>query len=245
MDLTIIIPAHNEEGSIIKTLEGLKKAIKVPHKTVIVNDCSTDQTEQVVNQYAKKNKNISCLQTTPKAQGFANALKKGFMAVSTGAIVPIMADLCDEPKTINIMYDKMQKGWDVVCGSRYMKGGEKTGGSLLQHYLSKFVCKSLKYVTGIPTSDVSNAFKMYRKEWLSQVKINPKSGVEASMEILFQMYFNGAKITEVPTSWIGRKVGKSKFQILHRAPRYIHIYLWALENSMRKMLGIKLKKFYV
>lgn len=245
MDLTIVIPAHNEEGIIIKTLESLKKVVKIRHKIIVVNDCSTDQTEQVVNQYAKKNKNITCLRTSPERRGFASALEKGFLVTSGGVIVPVMADLCDEPKTINKMYSKIEKGWDVVCGSRYMKGGRKEGGPILQHYLSMFVCRSLQLLTGVPTSDVTNAFKMYKKEWLSQVKINPKSGVEASMETLLQMYFNGAKITEVPTKWIGRTMGKSKFKILQRTPRYSRIYLWAVENSLRTKFGVLAKEFYI
>lgn len=245
MDLTIVIPAHNEEGIIIKTLESLKRVVKIRHKIIIVNDCSTDQTEQVINQYAKKNENVICLRTTPKTRGFANALKKGFMAVSAGAVIPVMADLCDEPQTINKMYTQIQKDWDVVCGSRYMKGGRKEGGPILQHYLSFFVCRSLQFLTGVPTSDVSNAFKMYKKEWLDKVEMNPISGVEASMELLFQMYFGNAKITEVPTKWKGRTVGKSKFKIFERTPRYSRIYLWALENAFRKSFSLPLKNFYI
>lgn len=245
MDLTVIIPAYNEEGVIIQTLDGLKNAIKVPHKIIVVNDCSTDRTENVVIQYSKKNKNISCISTSPTARGFSNALKKGFLAVRQGVMVPVMADLCDDPKTINKMYSKIQEGWDAVCGSRYTKGGKKNGGPILQHYLSWFVCRSLQSLTGIPTSDASNAFKMYRKEWLDQIRINPQSGVEASMEILFQMYFNGARITELPTVWKGRTVGQSKFKILQRTPRYLRIYMWAIENSFRNRVGLPMKKFYI
>lgn len=244
MDLTIIIPAHNEEEVIFKTLESIKKKAKIPHKIIVVNDCSTDGTQDVVQQYAKDNKNVSCLKTAPESRGFANALKMGFLKVKRGAVVPVMADLCDDPRTINKMYKEVEKGWDVVCASRYMRGGRKIGGPLLQHYLSKFVCLSLHLLTGVPTTDVSNAFKMYRKDVLEKARVNPKSGVESSMETTFQAYFNNAKITDVPTYWVGRKVGKSKFKLLQRAPRYLRIYLWALENSVRKRLGFRLKDFY-
>ena len=244
MDLTIVIPAHNEEGIIIKTLESLKKEVKIPHKIIVVNDCSTDKTEEVVKEYIKKNKNITLVRTTPKRRGFANALEKGFSQVKRGAIIPVMADLCDEPKTINKMFQKLEQGWDIVCGSRYMKGGKKSGGPVLQHHLSKYVCLSLKLLTGVPTTDISNAFKMYKKEILTQAKINQKSGVESSMETTLQLYFKGANITEVPTSWKGRTVGKSKFKMLERTPRYAKIYKWALENGIRKRLRLKLKSFY-
>lgn len=245
MDLTIIIPAHNEEEVILKTLESIKKKVKIPHKIIVVNDCSTDGTQDVVQQYAKDNKNISCLKTTPRSRGFANALKRGFLKVKRGAVVPVMADLCDDPKTINKMYKEIQKGWDVVCASRYMRGGRKIGGPKLQHYLSKFICLSLHLLTGVPTTDVSNAFKMYRKDVLEKARINPKSGVESSMETLLQLYFKDARITQVPTTWKGRTIGKSKFKIIERSPRYFRIYRWAFENSIRQRLGVRMKDFYV
>lgn len=244
MDLTIVIPAHNEEAIIIKTLESLKKRVKVSHKIIVVNDCSIDNTENVVKKYMKGNKNISLARTNPKKRGFACALEKGFNYVKKGVVVPVMADLCDDPQTINLMSEKINSGWDVVCGSRYMKGGRKKGGPKLQHFLSMFVCLSLKWITGLPTSDLTNAFKMYKIEVLKDIRTNPKSGVESSMETLLQVYFRGAKITEVPTSWKGRTIGKSKFKILERTPRYLKIYLWALENVLRRNLGYNLKKFY-
>lgn len=244
MDLTIVIPAHNEEKIIAKTLDSIGKNVKIPHKIVVVNDCSTDNTEEVVKTYSKTNKNIIYTETSPKQRGFANALQKGFSLVKTGAVVPVMADLCDDPRTINNMFKKISKGWDVVCGSRYMKGGKKYGGPVLQHHFSKSICLSLQALTRIPTSDVSNAFKMYKIEALKKAETNPGSGVESSMETLLQLYFKNVRITEVPTIWKGRTVGKSKFRIFERAPRYIKIYLWALENTVRKKVGRKLKKFY-
>lgn len=243
--LTIVIPARNEEAVILKTLEKIKGTVKIPHKIVVINDFSTDRTEEVVRRYRKRQKNITIVRTNNKMRGFSGALKHGFNEAKGEFVVPVMADLCDDPATINKMYSKIQRGWDIVCGSRYIKGGGKEGGPGLQGFLSKLVCKSLHYLTGIPTEDVSNAFKMYRKEVLKNIIINSGSGVEASMEITLQAYFQRAKIVDVPTRWVGRKVGKSKFKLLQRAPRYLRIYLWALENSVRKRLGFGLKAFYV
>lgn len=242
--LTIVIPARNEEGIILKTLQEINTKVVIPHEVVVVNDGSTDKTEEVVRAFGRKHRNVRIISTKEGAHGFANALKLGFGVVKNGLVVPVMADLCDDPRTINSMYRKIQEGWDVVCGSRYVPGGSKKGGRKLQNLLSILVCSTLYYLTGIPTKDVSNAFKMYRKEVLRNVNFNPCAGVEASMEITFQAYFNNAKITDVPTRWVGRKIGKSKFKLMQRTPRYLRIYLWTLKNSIRKRLGLKLCKFY-
>lgn len=65
------------------------------------------------------------------------------------------------------------------------------------------------------------------------------------MEITLQAFFNGAKITEIPTTWRGRTLGQSNFKIFHRTPKYARIVYWSLENSLRKFFGLDLKKFYV
>ena len=69
----------------------------------------------------------------------------------------------------------------------------------------------------IPTTDVANAFKLCRKDALQKIKIK-NSGFAISMEITLKMYFQGYKISEIPTCWKGRKEGKSKFQVLRITP---------------------------
>lgn len=243
--LTIIIPAKNEQDSILKVLSEIEKKVKVPHKIIVVNDHSTDKTAELVKRYQKKNREISLVNNLKNRRGFSSALKTGFEKAKSEYVLPVMADICDDPVTINTMYKMTDKGWDIICGSRYMKGGKKIGGPLLQGVLSSFVCSSLHFITGIPTTDVSNAFKMYKRSILKDIYISEKSGVEASMEITLQAYFNGAKITELPTSWRGRSIGKSKFKILERAPLYFRIYSWAILNKFRKNFGMSLIKYSV
>jgi len=243
-ELTIIIPSRNEEKIIVKTLDQLKKNVKTPHEVVVVDD-SSDDTQSVVKKYFKKNKNVRLVGNESNSVSFGKALELGVKHSRTDVVVVVMADLCDNPKTISRMYKKIEQGWDVVCGSRYMEGGSKEGGPRLQSVLSKLVCLSLRLITGVPTLDVSNAFKMYKKTALSGIKFNSQSGVEASMEVLFQVYFAGAKITEIPTNWKGRTVGSSKFKILKRAPRYFRIYRWAVTNRVKQVFGLPINSFYV
>ncbi len=242
--VNIIIPAKNEDKTIITTLKDLKEKIKVPYQIIVVNDKSTDKTELIVKKYSVKNRNVRLVNNTTKISSFGNALKIGFSKTKSGPVVFVMADLCDNPKTINLMYKKISEGWDIVCGSRYTKNGKKIGGPKLQGFLSNVINFSLYHILRLPTSDTSNAFKMYRHETLKNIKFNNKSGVEASMELLAQAYFGGAKIIDVPTTWIGRTAGQSKFKIVQRTPRYWKIYYWILKNRIRKIVNSKLEKFY-
>ena len=239
---TIVIPARNEEGAIVKTLEIIGEKVKTSHNIIVIDDRSTDETKILVKRLIRKKKNLKVFSTTRIKNGFSSALELGFKKSKTSFVVVVMADLCDNPKTIDKMYKKINEGWDVVCGSRYVKGGRKEGGPVLQGFFSKLVCNSL-YFFGVPTKDASNAFKMYRKKIIENVVFNPTSGVEASMEVTLQAFFNGAKIIDLPTSWRGRTVGKSKFKIIQRTSKYMRIFFWILNNLIRKRLNISYKTF--
>lgn len=242
--LAIVIPARNEEAAIIQTLKSIERSVSVAHQIIIVNDNSTDQTKAKVEYYSKTHRHISIYDNNPQRAGFANAIKLGLQKTTTRYIVLVMADLCDQPATINKMYYQIQQGFDLVAGSRYIKGGQKISGPKLQGLFSSFVCRSLHLLTGVPTRDVTNAFKMYRTAILNQVYINPRSGVEASMEITLQLHFQNYRMIDIPTRWRGRTTGRSKFKFFQRAPRYLKIYLWAIENTLRKKLGLKMKPLY-
>src|SRR6185369_5861825 len=158
----------NEDEVILKTLESIRKNVKIPYKIIVVNDHSIDNTELVVKRYLKKNKKVQLLNNKTKKSGFSQAIKLGTLKAKSDLLVYVMADLCDDPKTINKMYQKIDSGkWDIVCGSRYMKGGKKkSNDNKLQGALSYLVNSTLYHFLRIPTSDTSNAFKMYKKEVL-------------------------------------------------------------------------------
>lgn len=227
-NLTIIIPARNEEQIIAKTIDAIEKTVKIPHDIVIIDGCSTDNTKAIA---LRTKGNIRIINQKNNKSGFADALASGIQNTNCEFVVFVMADLCDNPCTINKMYKKINQGWDVVCGSRYMKGAKKIGGPKIQGLFSYIVCKSLHLLTGIPTKDVSNAFKMYRRSILEKIVFDRKGGMEVSMEIALQAYFKGARMIDIPTTWVGRSVGVSKFKIIERGNKYFKIYLWALKNA--------------
>lgn len=230
--VTIIIPVKNEEGNIVKNLQLLHNQVKVPHRIIVVDGCSTDQTSSLVLNYIKKNNSVKIIRTTPEKSGFKDSIATGIDAAATEIITVMMGDLCDDPKTINIMYKKIQSGWDIVVGSRYMPGGRKIGEPKIQGAASRVVSKTLHILTGIPIHDVSNPFRMYRKNILNKMHIT-HVGNEVSIEEIFRAYIGGARITEVPTIWRGRKSGKSKFKVLKTLPGYVNLYIWVLLNSKK------------
>ncbi|MGB9643473.1 MAG: glycosyltransferase family 2 protein, partial [Candidatus Ratteibacteria bacterium] len=208
--LSIVIPARNEQENLEETIDSLFSFIDSGiTEIIVVNDHSTDCTEMIVKKIAEKKPQVRLVHNEDEP-GFANALKTGFSHAKGEYVVPVMADGCDNPVTIQLMIEKAKEGFDLVCGCRYMKNGKKYGGPKFQNFFSKFVCLSLYYLAGIPTRDISNAFKLYRRKLLQQICLKEK-GFAISMEAALKFYFEGYKICDVPTTWYGRKKGRSKF----------------------------------
>ena len=77
---------------------------------------------------------------------------------------------------------------------------------------------------------------------LKNLKFNFKAETAFSMELLYQGYFSNLKITEVPTTWVGRQ--ETKFRLSKRGPKYFKIFFWGLENRLRENLGLNIRRFY-
>lgn len=229
MKLSVVMPAHNEQDNIEGTIRSLEPVIKSDFEIVVVDDHSGDKTREIVKQLALEYKNIRLVENTDPP-GFANALKTGFKNTDRDLILPVMADLCDDPDTINKMYNKAQEGYDIICGSRYMRGGFRLGGSRLKGFLSRLGGESLYYILRIPTHDIANAFKMYRRNVIETIDIKG-CGFEISMEIPLKAYYMGFRIIEVPTVWRERTKGKSSFNIFKILPSYLKLYLWGVYKS--------------
>ena len=194
MKLSIIIPAHNEEDNIASVIEKIEGVISgIDYELVVVNDHSSDRTGAIIAEASRKYDNIR-LAVNNMDRGFANALRAGFRSSSGDVVISVMADLCDDLATIRAMWDKVGAGYDVVCGCRYIKGGKRVGGSKIKGFFSSFVGHSLHLLFGIPTHDVANAFKMYRRNVIEAMKTTSRS-FEISMELALKAYYLGFKVT--------------------------------------------------
>jgi dolichol-phosphate mannosyltransferase len=140
---------------------------------------------------------------------------------------------------VDSMFEKMNQGYDIVCGCRYMKGGKQVGGPIIKGLLSRLAGNSLHLIAGIPTHDISNSFKMYRKSVLAEIEIESSGGFEIGMEIVVKAFFKGYRITEVPSTWLDRTAGKSRFKLMKWLPGYIRWYLYALTKRLKQGYGAK------
>ena len=163
-------------------------------------------------------------------RGALNAIRTGFKEAHGPAVLVCMADLADDLSAVPPMLEKFRQGDDVVCGSRYMRGGRQIGGPLLKRSLSRLAGVSLHYLAGMPTHDVTNSFKMYRKALLDRLTIESSGGFEVGMEIVVKTFAAGGRISEVPSTWTDRMAGTSRFRLWTWLPHYLKWYFFALKS---------------
>lgn len=230
--LHIITPVYNEGKNFPKLYKQIKKDIKTPHVLVVVYDFEQDDTVPVVQKYQKTDKSIKLHKNT-RGKGALNALLSGFDYVKSGPVLVIMADLSDDLAKVDGMYALYQDGADLVCGSRYMKGGQQIGGPWLKKFLSRTAGVTLYSLRGFPTHDVTNNFKLYDKKMLDKIEIESTGGFEVAMEITVKAFIRGARINELPTTWHDRTAGDTKFQLWKWLPEYIRWYSYAYRHKVR------------
>jgi len=228
--ISIVVPVYHEEKNVKELLLNLKKNVKTKSEILIIYDSEKDPTVNAVKSIITKNKTkkISLVKNSVgNKRGVVNAIKSGFKKAKGDAVLVLMADLSDDLRIIDKMFKKIQLGDDIVCGSRYMRGGKKIGGPPLKTFLSKAAGISLYYLAKIPTHDSTNAFKMYRKSLLEKITIESTGGFEFSMELIIKAFKKGFKISEIPATWRDRTSGKSNFKMFKWLPNYLKVYFSA------------------
>jgi glycosyltransferase involved in cell wall biosynthesis len=232
-DFAIVIPVFNEGPFIIDTIKQIREKVLGQYRIYFIYDFDEDSSIPHIKSVTDPR---IVLLKNKYGRGVLNAIKTGFEGTSEDKVVVFMADLSEDPSYINDMVRKSAEGYDIVCGSRYMKGGRQTGAPLLKSFLSRMAGLSLRLLTGIPTHDISNSFKLYSRKILNSIKIESTGGFELGMEIVVKAYLKGYRITEVPVVWNEREKGASKFQLSKWLPKYLYWYFYLLTE---KVLRIK------
>lgn len=230
LEVSFVIPIYNEGEPVRQLLENLFAAVGFPFQVYLIYDFDEDSTLPAVRAMCREDARIHLVKNH-FGRGAINALKTGFTTAQGDAVIVLMGDASDDLRALQPMYDHLQAGSDLVCGSRYSHGGRQIGGPRLKKIMSRAAGTSLHYLIGIPTRDVTNSFKAYRASLLRSIPIQSRAGFEISMEICIKAFLRGYCVSEVPCVWRDRSVGKSRFRMLAWLPHYARWYLYALRRT--------------
>ena len=233
----LIIPVYNEGANIGHALEEIDRKVPLPKRVVVVYDFDEDDTLPVVRELIPRYPGLEAVKNT-LGRGVLNAVRAGIAASTSEVVVITMADLSDDVAIVPRMVELIRsEGFDIVCASRYMKGGRQVGGPRLKKFLSRAAGLSLHWLTGLPSHDATNAFRAYRRSVLQAIEIESRGGFAYSLEITAKAYAAGRKITELPSTWQDRSAGESRFRLGAWLPHYLKWYLYALTHRPARSGG--------
>jgi dolichol-phosphate mannosyltransferase len=230
MKLSVVIPAYNEALSISETLENLYACLNeanIPHEILVVNDNSKDNTLEVLTELQKKITSL-VIYTNKGPNGFGYAVRYGLERFKGDCVAIMMADLSDAPSDLILFYNKLLEGHDCVFGSRWGKGGKVYDYPAHKLYLNRLFNNIVRMLFGIKYNDVTNAFKLYKKETIEGVKPFISPHFNLTVEIPLKAIIRGYTYAVVPNSWTNRKHGVSNLKIKEMGSRYFFILLYCL-----------------
>jgi glycosyltransferase involved in cell wall biosynthesis len=224
----LVMPVYNEAANIGSALDEIDRKVTLKKRVLLVYDFNEDDTLPVVRELMPRYPYVELVKNT-LGRGVLHAVRAGILAATAPVVVVTMADLSDDLAIVPRMVELIEgEGYDIVCASRYMKGGSQIGGPRLKGFLSRAAGQSLHWLTGLPTHDATNAFRAYRRSVLAEMPIESRGGFAYSLEITAKAFARGRRITEIPTTWRDRSAGRSRFRLRQWLPHYLKWYFYAL-----------------
>jgi glycosyltransferase involved in cell wall biosynthesis len=215
LKLSIVIPAYNEEKTILAILEKVTSVQLIGDLTkeiIVVNDCSKDNTEGKVKEFQKANPEVEISYYKHDInQGKGAALHTGIKQAKGDYIIIQDADLEYDPNEFNILLKPILDGFaDVVYGSRFM-GGRPHRILFFWHSIGNKVLTSISNAfTNLNLTDMETCYKMWRSDIIKSVKLQEKRfGFEPEVTARISRIPN-IRIYEVGISYYGRTYAEGK-----------------------------------
>lgn len=237
MNLSVVIPAHNEEGAVRLTVERLYETLAragIPFEILLVNDHSTDATEDVLRDLSCEMPRVRYVNNV-RPSGFGRAIQTGLDEFSGDAVCIVMADASDDPGDVVVYYHKLKEGYECVFGSRFMRQSQVVDYPEIKFIINRMANWFISALFHVPFNDTTNAFKAYRREVIDGVKPILSQHFNITVELPLKAIVRGYTYATTPINWYNRTTGVSKLKIKEMGSRYLFIvlYVW-LEHVLAR-----------
>lgn len=212
MKAIVVIPTYNESKNIVRIIDKIF-SVHDEIDVLVVDDNSPDGTGKLVRDKMQESDRIHLIEREGKMglgtaylAGFRYSLDKGY-----DYIMEMDADFSHNPEEIPNFLRYIQE-YDVVLGSRYIKGVNVVNWPLKRLLLSYFANLYTRVITGMNVKDATGGFKCFRATALSQINFDEvkSNGYSFQIEMTYRLWKKGAKVKEIPIIFVDRLEGESK-----------------------------------
>jgi dolichol-phosphate mannosyltransferase len=228
MRLSVVIPAHDEAGSIAATIGGITAALRaeaIEHEVIVVDDGSSDGTADVVSAVAEHDPAVRVLRSR-YPNGFGFAVRAGLEEFGGDAVAIMMADGSDAPEDLVSYYRLLVAGYDCAFGSRFISGGIVRDYPFAKRMMNRVVNNGIRMLFGHGYNDTTNAFKAYRRDVIDAVQPLLSQHFNLTVELPLKAVVRGHSYAIVPIGWTNRRAGESKLRLQEMGSRYLFIVLY-------------------
>lgn len=204
-EISIFLPVYNEEPNLLPLHAKLDDALKTLGRTaeiVYVDDGSNDGSLKILREIAELDPRVRVV-ALRRNYGQTAAMAAGIDAASGEVLIPMDADLQNDPADIVRLLQKLDEGYDVVSGWRKNRKDKM----VTRKIPSMIANRLISWIGGVPLHDYGCSLKAYRRESLQDVRLY------GEMHRFIPIYASwaGARVTEIPVEHHARTMGKSKY----------------------------------
>ncbi|HEV7797991.1 MAG TPA: glycosyltransferase family 2 protein [Pyrinomonadaceae bacterium] len=204
-EISIFLPVYNEELNLLPLHAKLDLALKALGRTseiIYVDDGSTDGSLKILRELARRDSRVRVV-AFKRNYGQTAAMAAGIDAAQGEVLIPMDADLQNDPADIVRLLEKLDEGFDVVSGWRKHRQDKM----VTRKIPSMLANRLISWIGGVPLHDYGCSLKAYRRESLEDVKLY------GEMHRFIPIYaaWAGASVTEIPVEHHARTMGQSKY----------------------------------
>jgi dolichol-phosphate mannosyltransferase len=212
LTVLIVLPTYNERPNIERVTEAILRHDFT--RLLVVDDASPDGTGAIADSLAARFSGRMEVMHRTGPRGLGRAYVDGLrqaLTTAADAIGQMDADLSHDPAYLPDLRAGLDR-FDLVIGSRYMRGVSVVNWPVHRIALSAFANRYIRFVTGLGPNDCTSGFRLWRREALARLPLDhPRaSGYAFLTEMLYQAARAGCRIGEVPIVFIERQEGYSK-----------------------------------
>lgn len=206
-ELSLFLPVLNEEDNLRPMHAKIREALNELGKTaevIYVDDGSTDKSLKILREISAEDSRVRVI-SLRRNYGQTAAMSAGIDAAKGEILIPMDADLQNDPKDIARLLEKLNEGYDVVSGWRKNRKDKL----IMRKIPSQIANRIISWIGGVPLHDYGCSLKAYRREVIQDVRLY------GEMHRFIPIYASwaGARVTEIPVDHHARTMGVSKYGI--------------------------------